>query len=283
MQPWRVSQSFFWFLVFSISTTMAEAETSSFSSSSSSSSTLRMSKTKTHRTTPWFDEINGDVLQNILERLPAVWFASATCVSKQWNRVCNRILSRPKLASALSLNPSLDVYIFLPFLPSSFLIWLSHNFFSSNWSWIFFFVVVVFVEKFDRLLWRRFLIRCYRSRFDRISLLQTLAVDSPWLMLFALYDIHSTFNFFFFFFISCEAMDITTHPKKIKNKKYILPFQFLNFFYCKFSSSFNILIMLYIYNLSTWWGVKVFIFFFGEMRYTFSSITPGYYGGILME
>lgn len=197
MQPWRVSQSvlsfsFFWFLFFSISTTMAEAETSSFSSSSSSSSTLRMSKTKTHRTTPWFDEINGDVLQNILERLPAAWFASATCVSKQWNRVCNRILSRPKLASALSLNPSLDVYIFLPFLPSSFLIWLSHNFFSSNWSWIFFFVVVVFVEKFDRLLWRRFLIRCYRSRFDRISLLQTLAVDSPWLMLFALYDIHST-------------------------------------------------------------------------------------------
>ena len=203
MQPWRVSQSvlsfsFFWFLFFSISTTMAEAETSSFSSSSSSSSTLRMSKTKTHRTTPWFDEINGDVLQNILERLPAAWFASATCVSKQWNRVCNRILSRPKLASALSLNPSLDVYIFLPFLPSSFLIWLSHNFFSSNWSWIF--VVVVFVEKFDRLLWRRFLIRCYRSRFDRISLLQTLAVDSHWLMLFALYDIHSTFNFFIFIF-----------------------------------------------------------------------------------
>ena len=211
MQPWRVSQSFFWFLVFSISTTMAEAETSSFSSSSSSSSTLRMSKTKTHRTTPWFEEINGDVLQNILERLPAVWFASATCVSKQWNRVCNRILSRPKLASALSLNPSLDVYIYiyLPFYPLSSLS-VSHNFFS-NWSWILF-----FVEKFDRLLWRRFLIRCYRSRFDRISLLQTLAVDSPWLMLFALYDIHSTFNFFLLFFISCEAMGITTHQKKKK-------------------------------------------------------------------
>ena len=194
MQPWRVSQSFFWFLVFSISTTMAEAETSSFSSSSSSSSTLRMSKTKTHRTTPWFEEINGDVLQNILERLPAVWFASATCVSKQWNRVCNRILSRPKLASALSLNPSLEVYIYIyhstPFLP-----YLSLTT-SSQIGVEFFF----FVEKFDRLLWRRFLIRCYRSRFDRISLLQTLAVDSPWLMLFALYDIHSTFNFFIFIF-----------------------------------------------------------------------------------
>lgn len=160
MQPWRVSQSvlsfsFFWFLFFSISTTMAEAETSSFSASSSSSSTLRMSKTKTHRTTPWFEEINGDVLQNILERLPAVWFASATCVSKQWNRVCNRILSRPKLASALSLNPSLDVYIYiyLPFYPLSSLS-VSHNFFS-NWSWIFFcwkIWQIAVKEVFDKVL-----------------------------------------------------------------------------------------------------------------------------------
>ncbi|KAK9995354.1 hypothetical protein SO802_020040 [Lithocarpus litseifolius] len=70
-----------------------------------------MSKTKTHRTTPWFEEINGDVLQNILERLPAPCFESAACVSKLWNRVCNRILSRPKLASALSLNPSLDIAV----------------------------------------------------------------------------------------------------------------------------------------------------------------------------
>ena len=213
MQPWRVSQSFFWFLVFSISTTMAEAETSSFSSSSSSSSTLRMSKTKTHRTTPWFEEINGDVLQNILERLPAVWFASATCVSKQWNRVCNRILSRPKLASALSLNPSLEVYIYIyhstPFLP-----YLSLTT-SSQIGVEFFF----FVEKFDRLLWRRFLIRCYRSRFDRISLLQTLAVDSPWLMLFALYDIHSTFNFFFYYFLLVVKLWILQLTPKKKKKK----------------------------------------------------------------
>ncbi|GMY15141.1 F-box/LRR-repeat protein At5g63520-like [Fagus crenata] len=54
-----------------------------------------------------FSQINDDVLQNILARLPALPFASAACVSKSWNRVCNRILTRPKLASALSLNPSL--------------------------------------------------------------------------------------------------------------------------------------------------------------------------------
>ncbi|KAM4107687.1 hypothetical protein ACJW30_04G163500 [Castanea mollissima] len=88
---------------------MAEAETSCSSSSSSSLSKLRM--TKTHRTTPWFEEINADLLQNILERLPVPSFASATCVSKLWNRVCNRILSRPKLASALSLNPSLHMAV----------------------------------------------------------------------------------------------------------------------------------------------------------------------------
>ncbi|KAF5476531.1 hypothetical protein F2P56_003278 [Juglans regia] len=51
--------------------------------------------------------INDDLLHNILSRLPALSFASAACVSKSWNHLCNRILlSRPKLASALSLNPS---------------------------------------------------------------------------------------------------------------------------------------------------------------------------------
>ncbi|KAI9079772.1 hypothetical protein K1719_038393 [Acacia pycnantha] len=44
---------------------------------------------------------------NILARLPAVSFASAACVSKYWNHITSQILSRPKLASALSLNPSL--------------------------------------------------------------------------------------------------------------------------------------------------------------------------------
>ncbi|XP_057423920.1 F-box/LRR-repeat protein At5g63520-like isoform X4 [Lotus japonicus] len=50
--------------------------------------------------------LNEDLLHNILTRLPALSFASATCVSKTWNSVSNRILSRPKLSSALSLNPS---------------------------------------------------------------------------------------------------------------------------------------------------------------------------------
>ena len=72
------------------------------------------SKIKTHRTTTelsssssssLFALLNDDVLQNILARLPALSFASATCVSKLWNRVCNRVLSRPKFASALSLDP----------------------------------------------------------------------------------------------------------------------------------------------------------------------------------
>ncbi|KAI5329509.1 hypothetical protein L3X38_028906 [Prunus dulcis] len=50
--------------------------------------------------------INDDLLHNILSRLPALSFASAACVSKSWNQICSRILSRPKLASALSLHPS---------------------------------------------------------------------------------------------------------------------------------------------------------------------------------
>ncbi|XP_021905655.1 F-box/LRR-repeat protein At5g63520 [Carica papaya] len=53
-----------------------------------------------------FALINEDLLQNILSRLPARSFSYAACVSKSWNIVCNRILSRPKLLSAFSLNPS---------------------------------------------------------------------------------------------------------------------------------------------------------------------------------
>ncbi|GAB4845778.1 hypothetical protein Ancab_039187 [Ancistrocladus abbreviatus] len=52
-------------------------------------------------------QIGEDVLQNILSKLPAKAFASAACVSRTWNVICARILSRPKLATALSLNPSL--------------------------------------------------------------------------------------------------------------------------------------------------------------------------------
>ncbi|XVE56554.1 hypothetical protein DITRI_Ditri04bG0020400 [Diplodiscus trichospermus] len=54
-----------------------------------------------------FAAVNDDILENILFRLPALSFASAACVSKSWNQVCDRVLSCPKLASALSLNPSL--------------------------------------------------------------------------------------------------------------------------------------------------------------------------------
>ncbi|KAG8652684.1 F-box/LRR-repeat protein At5g63520 [Manihot esculenta] len=54
-----------------------------------------------------FSLVSEDVVENILSRLPALSFASAACVSRCWNKVCGRILSKPKLASALSLNPSL--------------------------------------------------------------------------------------------------------------------------------------------------------------------------------
>ncbi|KAJ7957228.1 F-box/LRR-repeat protein [Quillaja saponaria] len=58
-----------------------------------------------------FGLINEDLVHNILARLPAPSFASAACVSKSWNSICNRILSRPKLSSALSLNPSFAVAV----------------------------------------------------------------------------------------------------------------------------------------------------------------------------
>jgi hypothetical protein len=63
--------------------------------------------------------LNDDLLHNIFTRLPALSFASASCVNKSWKSVCNRIISRPKLSSALSLNPSLLVS---PLLWSSILL-----------------------------------------------------------------------------------------------------------------------------------------------------------------
>ncbi|KAL4364285.1 hypothetical protein GQ457_04G015030 [Hibiscus cannabinus] len=51
-----------------------------------------------------FSFISDDLLQNILSRLPATSFASAASVSKTWNAACSRILSRPKLSSAISTN-----------------------------------------------------------------------------------------------------------------------------------------------------------------------------------
>ncbi|XWS37102.1 hypothetical protein CRYUN_Cryun19dG0014200 [Craigia yunnanensis] len=69
-------------------------------SSPSPSSTPKLKETN------GFSLMNHDLLQNILSRLPATSFASAAGVSKAWNAACTRILSRPKLSSAISLNPS---------------------------------------------------------------------------------------------------------------------------------------------------------------------------------
>ncbi|KAK1357958.1 F-box/LRR-repeat protein [Heracleum sosnowskyi] len=54
------------------------------------------------------DSVGDDLLGNILNRLPALHFASATCVNRSWHRICDSLLSTPKLASALSLNPSIQ-------------------------------------------------------------------------------------------------------------------------------------------------------------------------------
>ncbi|KAK9107815.1 hypothetical protein Syun_023826 [Stephania yunnanensis] len=47
--------------------------------------------------------ICDDAMQEILSRLPAKSFAYAACVCSCWSRVCARVLSRPKLVSALSV------------------------------------------------------------------------------------------------------------------------------------------------------------------------------------
>ncbi|KAK9045925.1 hypothetical protein V6N11_051828 [Hibiscus sabdariffa] len=54
-----------------------------------------------------FATASDDILRNILFRLPASSFASAACVNNSWNKVCDTVLACPKLATALSLNPSL--------------------------------------------------------------------------------------------------------------------------------------------------------------------------------
>lgn len=98
---------------------------------------------KLHKITG-FSLINDDLLQNITSRLPAVSFASASCVSKSWNKVCRRVLSRPKLVSALSLNPSprvlftdffVTVFVSLIFFSVCFLLRKLTTFW--NWSFVF--------------------------------------------------------------------------------------------------------------------------------------------------
>ncbi|KAB5532160.1 hypothetical protein DKX38_018830 [Salix brachista] len=54
-----------------------------------------------------FSLVDEKIVKNILSRLPALTFANAACVNKHWYKICSQILKRPKLASALSLNPSL--------------------------------------------------------------------------------------------------------------------------------------------------------------------------------
>lgn len=71
-----------------------------------------------------FLTVNEDIMQNIFSRLPATSFASASCVSKSWNKACNRVLSKPKLASALSINPSLHVTNLVQFHSKIIWLWL---------------------------------------------------------------------------------------------------------------------------------------------------------------
>ncbi|XP_058786372.1 F-box/LRR-repeat protein At5g63520 isoform X2 [Vicia villosa] len=84
-----------------LETTMEEAQPSS-----SSARSITKGKSSNDLNTG-ITLLNDDLLHNILPRLPALSFASASCVSKSWNSICTRIISRPKLSSALSLNPSL--------------------------------------------------------------------------------------------------------------------------------------------------------------------------------
>lgn len=56
------------------------------------------------------DLLSDDLLHDILSRLPALSFASAACVSRSWRRIAGAVLSRPKLAAAISLNHSFQVF-----------------------------------------------------------------------------------------------------------------------------------------------------------------------------
>ncbi|GMP34167.1 hypothetical protein CsSME_00007153 [Camellia sinensis var. sinensis] len=69
--------------------------------------TRQRRRQRQEQSTSSIDLIGEYLLQNILSRLPALSFASAACVSRSWNSLCNLLLSRPKLSSAFSLNPSL--------------------------------------------------------------------------------------------------------------------------------------------------------------------------------
>ncbi|TMW96808.1 hypothetical protein EJD97_006751 [Solanum chilense] len=57
------------------------------------------------------DMIGEDLLFNVFSKLPAVDCAAAACVSRSWNVTITRLLSLPKLSSAVSLDPSLQVAV----------------------------------------------------------------------------------------------------------------------------------------------------------------------------
>eukprot|EP01018_Ginkgo_biloba_P003231 Gb_38018 [translate_table: standard] len=57
------------------------------------------------------DSLGYDVWNDILRRLPAKSFASAACVSRTWRNSAAKILSRPKLMSAVSENLNLEAAV----------------------------------------------------------------------------------------------------------------------------------------------------------------------------
>ncbi|KAF3674478.1 putative kinesin-4-like [Capsicum annuum] len=66
------------------------------------------------------DMIGEDLLYKIFTKLHAVECAAAACVSRSWNVTITRLLSLPKLSSALSLSPSLQCCLLsLPKLSSA--------------------------------------------------------------------------------------------------------------------------------------------------------------------
>uniref|UniRef100_A0A251SU37 Putative F-box domain-containing protein n=1 Tax=Helianthus annuus TaxID=4232 RepID=A0A251SU37_HELAN len=75
----------------------------------SASVSVRSSEMVTSSTT--IDDLGIDLVQNIFGRLLAVHFASADCVSRSWHHACRLILRRPKLSSACSSNPDLEVAV----------------------------------------------------------------------------------------------------------------------------------------------------------------------------
>jgi len=89
-----------------------------------------------------FASINEDLVQNILKRTPASSFASAACVCKSWNQTCNQILSKPKLASAFSLNPDQKVCWAFEWKPTNAII-----FYGKSLTWIDFGCVFMMIKQ----------------------------------------------------------------------------------------------------------------------------------------